>query len=390
MDTGSDFVKPEFLNALFFQQKNVVVFPHMDLKHLKHLELFTVGYNIVDLESTAIHDLKGFLELEANNSYSQKPTLYFVYNLDEDKVKEIMSMENVRCVLNSNADLRTIANGSDFLFYNKKNGAFLNFQLSESDLEFEKQLISSSESETVLLDKVQRIKIVATRIFEQINESPNESAIAEILKEYDPKHWKKILNFVKLYFKVEVPDISRRARFAVQEKERSKKIKLQPVDPERKDSFLGEYNLIMSQNKFIGREFVQTLHDYRSRKVNPSNLALEQLYNPKELYVYLRFRHWKEGIPVDFLLEWVQMNNSNYELSADDKRDFKVTLEKLGFKEEIFVDSKSQPVAKGKSANRKKPKRIKTKPAVVPPVSEFSSFKKWLLKKLDGIEDLLS
>ena len=58
MDSGVDFITPEFLNILFFQQKNIVVFPYVDLKHLHSLELFTVGYNIVDLESTALHNLK--------------------------------------------------------------------------------------------------------------------------------------------------------------------------------------------------------------------------------------------------------------------------------------------------------------------------------------------
>ena len=65
MDTDFDFMEPEFLDILFFQQKNLVIFPYVDLKHLHALELFTVGHNVVDLESTALYNLKEIIE----NSY---------------------------------------------------------------------------------------------------------------------------------------------------------------------------------------------------------------------------------------------------------------------------------------------------------------------------------
>jgi hypothetical protein len=31
MDTAFDFIKPEFLHILFFQQKNLVIYPYVDL-----------------------------------------------------------------------------------------------------------------------------------------------------------------------------------------------------------------------------------------------------------------------------------------------------------------------------------------------------------------------
>lgn len=96
VDTAADFIRPEFLNILFFQQKNLVVFPYVDLKHLHGLEIFTAGYNVVDLESTALHNLKEILEFEATNSYSQNPTLYFIYNVDREKVKELMMLDGIR------------------------------------------------------------------------------------------------------------------------------------------------------------------------------------------------------------------------------------------------------------------------------------------------------
>ena len=57
MDTQYDFITPEFLNLLFFQQKNLVIFPYVDLKHLRSLQVFAVGYDVVDIDSTVVHNL---------------------------------------------------------------------------------------------------------------------------------------------------------------------------------------------------------------------------------------------------------------------------------------------------------------------------------------------
>ena len=127
MDSGLDFFTPEFLNILFFQQKNVVIFPYVDLKHLHSLELFTFGCNIVDLESTALHNLKEILEYEKDNSYSQNPTLFFIYNVSKEEISELMELKGIRCIINTNTNVQDLANGSDFLFYNKKSNQFLNY-----------------------------------------------------------------------------------------------------------------------------------------------------------------------------------------------------------------------------------------------------------------------
>ena len=80
MDVGVDFVQPEFLNLLFFQQKNMVIFPYVDLKHLRALEIFTVGYNVVPIDATALHNVKEIVELDAFDTYSQHPNLFIIYN----------------------------------------------------------------------------------------------------------------------------------------------------------------------------------------------------------------------------------------------------------------------------------------------------------------------
>ena len=98
MDTKYDFMLPEFLNILFFQQKNIVIFPYVDLKHLKTLEIFTAGHNVIDLESTALYNLEEII-YEANNSYSQERSFFFIYGLDSEKLSAILKLEDIRCVL---------------------------------------------------------------------------------------------------------------------------------------------------------------------------------------------------------------------------------------------------------------------------------------------------
>ncbi|MFW9819176.1 MAG: hypothetical protein ACFFE5_06160, partial [Candidatus Thorarchaeota archaeon] len=233
MDTDSDFIRPEFLNIIFFQQKNLVVFPYVDLKHLHGLEKFTVGYNVVDLESTALHNIKEILEFESSNSYSQNPTLYFIYNVNKEKVEEIMRLDGIRCIINSHENLGNLANGSNFIFFNKKNNQFLNYELTNSDLEFENLLISNSQDEIILQENIHKIKIVATRIFKELNQSDALDNLPDILIEYDKRYWKSILDFTGLYYDINIPEIS--------------DIKFKPREKPR--DFSEEYGVLISTNR---------------------------------------------------------------------------------------------------------------------------------------------
>jgi len=123
------------------------------------------------------------LEFEANNSYSQKPSLFLIYNVNEDEIKEFMELENIRCIINTNTDVHRLMNGVDFIFYNKKHNEFLNFD--NKDLEFETHLISTSENEAILQDKIQKIKTAATRIFTELNQNRSLDRLPEILAEYE-------------------------------------------------------------------------------------------------------------------------------------------------------------------------------------------------------------
>jgi len=282
MDTSIDFIRPEFLNILFFQQKNLIIFPYVDLKHLHGLELFTVGHNIIDLESTALHNLRDILEFEVNNSYSQNPSLFFIYNLNREDIKKIMELENIRCILNTNESINEPVDETKYIVFNKKTNQFLNFYTPDSDLEFERYLISSSENSAILHDKIQAIKILGERIFAEINNTNELERLQKILQDYDVKHWNKILTFVNLYFDIEVPDTS------------NLKLNSNKRNMNATKDYLDEYESILSLNKNIGKEFIQLLHDYRLKKVNPAHLELEELFNPQKLYNYLRNHHWKD------------------------------------------------------------------------------------------------
>ncbi len=363
MDTSSDFIRPEFLNILFFQQRNLVIFPYIDMKHLHGLEIFTAGYNVVDLESTALHNIKEILEFESTNSYSQNPTLYFIYNANRDKVNELMNLEGIRCVINSNENIGSLANGSRFIFFNKKNNQFLNYDIDDSDLEFENYLISTSQDEALLQENIQKIKIVASRIFKELNQRGNLERLPDILIEYDKEYWNSILNFTRRYYDINIPDIN------------NIKFKSQKA---LKD-FSDEYDIIITTNRQIGKEFVQLLHNFRSKRVNPAHLELEELYNPQKLYNYLRNHHWQNGIPENFINEWNQMNISNYQLTESDQLDFEMILKKLDIQQKPLL---SKPNI---SEIKKTTKKI-TSEEMPSFNTEWNKYKQWIFKCLDDLE----
>lgn len=389
LDTGYDFLQPEFLNILFFEQKSLVIAPYVDLKHLHSLEIFTAGFNVVDLDSTALHNIREILELENNNTYSQTPCFFFITNINSNEIHEIMELDNIHCVINASEKIDSTIDDGHFVFYNKKNGSFLNYNPSKTNLEFEKQLIDTSKNKSILQDKILRIKSIATTIFTEINEelSINSRKIAQILSEYDPKYWDKILGFTRLYYKIEIPEID--VKFSIDQK--SKNSNKKPLI-----DFSDEYHTIVSSNRKLGREFIQLLHDYRSRKVNSSNLDLEQLYNPQKLYDYLRNHHWKNGIDKEFLTEWQKMNNTKYALNEDDLSDFHKIFNILKAPEEILTDISTDSMNYDENItnynNTILTERIKSKISSsnsIPSIKNFSQFKKWVLNKLDQIEKLL-
>lgn len=388
LDTKYDFIQPEFLNILLFQQKNLVIFPYVDLKHLHSLELFAIGYNIVDLDSTMIHNLKEILELETFNSYSQNPSFFFIMNVNAEQLNELINLENIHCVINSNEDVKKYANGNNFIFFNKKTNSFLNY--TPKDLTFEESLIASSKNISVLQDKILKIKAIATNLFTELNDKNNIYTLSDILSEIQPKYWDKVITFTHLYYGIEVPEIP------------ENHLSLSQEDKTLNSSFSREYDLIMSKNKYIRKEFVLLIHDYRINHVNSANLGINQLYFPRSLYDYLRTHHWKKEIDEKFLQEWVQMSLTNYQLTEEVLKDFQSIFSALGISDEIIS---SILTVKTHEKNKQKELKIKEegddifpsakdaandqKAGNIPFVYKLPSFKELILIKLESIEALI-
>jgi len=406
MDTKYDFITPEFLSLLFFQQKNLVIFPYVDLKHLRTLQTFAVGYNVVDIDSTVVHNLNEIIEYEAS-SYSQQPTFYFVLNPKTEEIEKLINSPKVRCVVNTREIVESLANGTRFVFYNKKSKTFVNYEPEKQDLSFERHLISTYPDKQLLLDEMIKIKSLATKIFLQLNESANADNLPKLLRDYDQIYWDKILNFTRLYYDIEIPSFNRPKQLP------RKKNNSQP----EKD-YNAEYEIIMKVNRKIGKKFIQLIHDYRFEKVNPANLEVPQLYYPKKLYNYLRNHHWEKGIPQEFVLEWVRATTADFSLTEDDHMEFQMMLIKLDLPyslPEFDAERESEPIAVSPShlkrespaqivrkekvlktvssptkKNRQVEKvtQVRSESIIIPPIENFQEFKNWVLKKLDELENI--
>ncbi len=384
VDSDLDFITPEFLNLVFFQQKNLVIFPHVDLKHLSSFDNFTIGYNLIDLESTALFNLKDMLTSDSGANYSQTPNLFLIYNLNKDKLKELLELSNIKCILNVNENVSQLANGQEFIFYNKKMQKFINIEFNEKELEFENLLISSSKNSIILKDKLQQIKNTATQIYMELNDNYESKNIPKFLSSYNKKYWNKIIEFTSSYYQIEIP----RKLLKDDGTNRFSKTNKDFLD------FSDEYESIISKNLQIANEFVQTLHNYRSQHVNPSNLELDQLYNPLSLYNYLRTNHWKDGISSDFLQDWVQMRNTNYRLKDSDLTDFEELLRSLRIpnKDIMNIICNIDYLKIGANNNHEiiNQESFQHSPDNEPPsIDNFQEFKEWIFDKLDKIEHII-
>ncbi len=368
MDTGSDFIRPEFLNILFFQQKNLVIFPYVDMKHLHTLEIFTAGHNVVDLESTALHNLKEIIEFESSNSYAQNPTLFFIANAGKEQIQQIMVLDGIRCVINSNENISDLVNGSKFIFFNKKHGQFINYEANDNKLDFENELISDSDNKELLQEQIQKIKIVASRLFREVNENDNLDNLPEILNDYEKKYWNSILTFTSNYYDINIPAITT--------------LNLEVKPQKSLKDFSDEYEVLISTNKPIGKEFIQVLHEYRSKRVNPQHLELEELYNPLRLYNYLRNHHWKNEIPKDFISDWAQMEISGYKLTEADQSDFETILKQVGAAQSLSQLAPQIPASPIVTKNHTK--------SIPSPHNEWWKYKQWVLNCVTYIEGIIS
>jgi hypothetical protein len=385
VDTVYDYITSEFLNLIFFQQKSLVIFPYLDLKHLHSLEIFATSYNIVDLDSTAIHNTSELLEHASYNSYSQNPSLFFITNMTKDQLEKIMNLDSIHCIININENVDSLAaEGSNFIFYNKKNKKFLNFDAEKIDLSFENWLIKSSQNQSILQDKIIKIKSVATQLFTELNQSADQKRLIEILSEYEKKYWDKIIQFTEKFYDIEVPKLPR--------------IRISPdlIKREIYDEYSKEYEQIIKSNPNIATEFVKALHEYRSKKVNPANLELMELFSPRELYSYLRNHHWEQGIPEDFIQEWVSMSISHYPLSESDHQDFLTLFSDLNIPyiniefPTIHREHLATAALDNRNEGSKNENMVNMETNIkIPSIQDFPNFKRWIFDELDKIENRL-
>jgi hypothetical protein len=356
----------------------------VDLKHIHSLDCFTVGYEVVDLDSTVLHNLREIIEFEASNTYSQQPTFYYILNAKVEDIKVLLESPNIHCVINTHENVEHLANGDNFIFYNKKNNSFLNYESERANLSFEQHLIQTSQNEQILSDEILKIKSIATKIFVNLNNRNDADNFPKLMSDYDQIYWDKILTFTKLYFKIEIPKF-----------ERPRKILKKKFSKSQKD-FSFEYEFILKTNQKIGQKFIQLIHNYRFDKVNPANLEVEQLYYPKKLYNYLRNHHWEKGIPPDFVSKWVQMINTKLQANENDLLDFQIIFDKLdipnAYLPELNEENKPhrkilhQPINPTVSV---KIESAKSTIEPIPSVEDFQKFKSWLIKKLDDLETIL-
>ncbi len=394
MDTEYDFIRPEFFDILFFQQKNLIIFPYVDKNHLHALEVFTEGHRVQNLDSTEIFDIIKILEYrEEDDEYGISPNIYFISNVNREKIKQIMVLKDVRCIINTNENVSLLANGSNFVIYNKKSKEFINYDSEHSDLLLENELISESKDKIVLHDKVRELKAAGTKIFRELNNTFTLDRLPEILKDYDSKFWNKILDHVKFFYKINVPELDKKILA-----KQPTRVKISNNGISKKPSkYSREYEFIVKLNDNLTKEFVQLLHEYRANYINPSNLKISQLYSPEKLYIYLREHHWEREIPSDFLRNWLRMNNTGHKLSENDILDFENIFKKLGVSDEFLLNAYESYDSNENdkyleddsfiSENLDTIELYMNEP-MPSPKTKFKEYKKWLLDRIIFLEKL--
>jgi hypothetical protein len=290
----------------------------------------------------------------------------------------------LRCVINSNENVESFANGDQFVFYNKKNNTFLNYEFEGRDLSFEEEILRSSPTTQAIVDELLKIKSVSSKIFTEVNQNNSSDNLPEILGEYDQKYWGKILQFTELYCQIEIPEFDRPIQLP-KKKSSSKEI-----------DYSAEYEVIIKTNRKIGRSFIHLIHDYRYDRVNPANLEVTQLFYPQKLYNYLRNHHWKKGMPKEFTINWLKNSTKDFSDPEEALMEFQVILNKLRLSysvSDIDLERKNEPEKK-EGIRSKIPETIPNvkqsrNTKAIPSTNNFPEFKKWLLNKLSELEKIV-
>jgi hypothetical protein len=394
MDTQYEYLTPEFLHLLFFEQKNLIVYPYVDIENLRVLKLFITGYKIIEIQSNDLFNIKDVVSLSIEESTDEERPFFLIYNLSKKNIQDLSKVKDFHGILNSNEDLTDLTlieiSDPDFILFNKKRQEFINYEFEDKDLGFEKKIFLEKDKNGSINTIVERIHSKSKEILLHVNQKHSQDKISTILKSYTEDETQKILRYTKRFFKIK-KDLLRL------EEDTNQNSKHKKITRDPSSLFSEEYEKIISSNKMLSKEFIQLLHDYRMNNVNASNLELDQLYSPQSLYLYLRQHHWKDCIPKDFLKKWLKMDYTQYSLTEQDRMDFELLLNELKIPTKILMDiikdfkprDKKDFIPKLSSDTPVNPskKKIKKKTSeAIPPVKEFETFQSWILQKLDDLE----
>lgn len=396
VDSGEDFLNPELLNLIFFQQKSIVVFPYVDKKHLKSLETFAVGHSVIDLDCTVLDDVMSIIEHD-EGTYSQNSNIYFIYNASKDIIASLHDQEIIHCIINTHEDVTQLVNGHSMIFYNKKNKRFLNWEFKPQELEFERALFKQSQGDLSLLqDLLVQIKSFSTRIFTALVETDNIPSIPILFNDqvenFPPKYWGRILEFMENYHDIKIPPEIYKGLEEIKSYGNGGSFTSSKSKSPSLEDFSPEYELIIASDRSISNAFIHELHEYRSKHVNSANLELKQLYNPRELYTYLRNHHWKEKIDEEFIQQWFKGSNL---VNAQNSKNVKIMLKKLGIPYELVIKPETHEIDRREesdhintetSLQEKNENRYTQNSEKMPSIKDFKQFREWLLDKLDQIE----
>jgi hypothetical protein len=390
MDTQYDFLTPEFLHLLFFEQKNLIIFPYVDIENLRVLKMFITGYKIIEIQSNDLFNIKDVCTLSIEESDSEEKTFFLIYNLTKKNIEELSTVKNFHGILNSNEDLSDLnLNNDNFVLYNKKRQCFLDYSFEEKDLDFEKKIFLEKDENGSINTILEKIHSTAKEVLSELNRKNTPQIISEILKDYSESETKKILTYTQKFFSLKNDIMEFCCKDAKNDKRKVNRTE---------NDYSEEYHTIISSNKFLSKEFIQLLHDYRMKKVNESNLELDQLFSPEALYIYLRVHHWKDGIPEEFLKAWIKMEYTGYTLTEQDILDFEMLLNELTIPTRILMEvldhittskEKNSPSllqdSKEKSPRTDQIQEQKQENKI-PPIKDFNKFKAWIFHTLDKLE----
>jgi len=404
MDVKYDFITPELFNILFFRQKNLVIFPYVDQKHLQTLEIFLDGYKVDICDATAIYNLKDVLIY--STGYSQIPEFRLILNVDKTDILDLCRLEEFRGVINTRMkvvklDVMIKAQESGFIVYNKKLKSFPNYSFKDIDLTFETEILNKCPSLEILIDEIGSLRSLSKKVYLALNQENVKEEIIKILQEVKPQYYKKIFERVSNYYNINVP--SEILEISDNKGKNDKKL-----TKNEKEIGLLQYDKISKINPQIFNIFVTSLSNYKEN-FNDRNLVIKQ-YFPENFYVYLKSHHWKENIPEEFLENFCRQVSNQMDYSDDVYEDLKEVLTIIGagnnyideisglwdsdthlskielFNEENFTkyDIKEiDPLNLEPKENR----HISLEN--IPNIDNIKSFKNWIRKKLDQIEKLI-